>query len=270
MPEGPEVRKTADWLKSRVVGCVVRSVKAAGRFAKKPIARLEELKGHKCVGARCRGKVIVLDFEGELSAVSTLGMSGHWTSLPEKHIALTLGLELPPTRGILPVYFADQRHFGDFRVMSEREATSRLDKLGWDALQDPGGYGKVRIRALKYMKKATPVCEVMLDQEVFAGVGNYVRAEAMHRAKIDPWLEWRKLRCGDEARLCVSAADVMRESYSRGGATLATYYTGDGERGDHVDFLEVYGKAFDPRGNPVERKKDKFGRTVWYVPAVQK
>ncbi len=267
MPEGPEVRKTADWLKSNIGGCVVRSVDFAGRFTKKPIERLEELKNAKCVGVRCRGKVIVLDFDNDVSAISTLGMSGKWTRLEEKHAALRFGCELPPTRGILPVYYVDQRRFGDFKVVDTRAATSRLDELGWDALQDPEGYGKARVRVMKYAKK--PISEVLLNQDVFAGVGNYIRAEAMYRAKVDPARLVINMPDPVWNPLCEAVADVMRESYSRGGATLQTYYTGDGERGDHVDFLEVYGKSHDPFGNPVERKKDKNGRTVWYVPAIQ-
>jgi DNA-formamidopyrimidine glycosylase len=269
VPEGPEVRRTADWLKSNLGGCVVRSVNEGGRFAKQPIKDLEKLKSKKVVGVRCRGKVIVLDFEEDVSAISTLGMSGMWTRAEAKHTALTLWCELPPARGILPVHYVDQRRFGNFTVVDNRTATSRLDDLGWDALADPASYGKVRVRALKYMKRSTPVCQVLLDQEVFAGVGNYIRAEALYRAKVNPWTEWRHLNCGDEARLCHGVANVMRESYSRGGATLETFYDGDGNRGDQVDFLEVYGKTHDSHGNPVERMKDKSGRTVWWVPGVQ-
>jgi len=269
VPEGPECRKTADWLKSNIGGCVIRSVDFAGRFTKKPIARLEELKNAKCVGVRCRGKVIVLDFDNDVSAISTLGMSGKWTRNEEKHAALRLGCELPPTRGILPIYYVDQRRFGDFRVVDTRAATSRLDELGWDPLNEPGMHGKVAARAARYGNKLTPVCQVMLDQEVFAGVGNYIRAEAMYRARVNPWTPWAHIHNIDKASLCVAAERVCAESYSRGGATLETFYDGDGNRGDHVDFLEVYGKVLDPHGNPVERKKDKNGRTVWYVPTVQ-
>ncbi len=269
MPEGPEVRKTADWLKSNVEGCIIRSVDFAGRFVKQPIERLQELQNKKCVNVRCRGKVMILDFENDVSAISTLGMSGRWTRLEDKHAALKLGCEWPPTRGIMPIYYVDQRRFGNFKIVDTRVATSRLDELGWDALQDPGGYGKIFARATKYLKKATPIGEVMLDQEVFAGVGNYIRAEAMYRAKINPWKAYRDVIYTDTTRLCIAVAEVMKESYSRGGATLETFYDGDGNRGDQVDFLEVYGRIHDPHGNIVTRKKDKNGRTVWYVSAVQ-
>lgn len=248
----------------------MRSIDAlGGRFAKKPIARLAELSNKRVEGVRCRGKVIVLDFEGGVSAVSTLGMSGRWTRQEGKHAALRLWCELPPTRGLLPVFYDDQRRFGDFRVVDARDATSKLDGLGWDALAEPQACGKVAVRARKYSAKATPLCEVMLDQEVFAGCGNYLRAEAMLKASIDPWREWRSLSSEEVVRLCQALATVSSQSYSRGGATLETFYGGDGERGDHVDFLECYGRSHDQHGNPVERRKDKKGRTVWWSPAIQ-
>ena len=245
----------------------MRDVEQFGRFVKQPIARLNELKNKAVVNVRCRGKVIVLDFDNGVSAISTLGMSGLWTRDEGKHTALKLWCEKPPTRGMLPVYYDDQRRFGNFRVVSTREATSRLDELGWDALAEPMTYGKARQRAAKYLKKR--ICEVLLMQDVFAGVGNYVRAEAMYRARIHP--ERLVVNMSDKVwdRLCVAVADVMRESYAHKGATLENFYGGDGERGDHVDFLEVYGRITDPAGRVVERRKDKNGRTVWWVPEVQ-
>ena len=267
-PEGPEVRRTADWLEEHVEKHVVRSVASAGRFEKKPIARLDELKHKRCLAVRCRGKVIVLDFEEGVSAISTLGMSGRWTFSPDKHVALTLWRELPPARGILPVYYVDQRRFGDFKVVDTREAIHKLDDLGWDPLIEPSGFGKARVRALKHTKK--PISEVLLNQEVFAGVGNYVRAEALFRAKVNP--DRLVVNIPDPVwdSLCEAVAAIMKESYDHGGATLKNFYDGDGNRGDHVDFLSVYGKVHDPNGNMVERKKDRNGRTVWWVPEVQR
>lgn len=268
MSEGPEVRRTADWLKSNLNGCVVRSIEVGGRFVKQPITDLEKLKNKKVVGVRCRGKVLVLDFEDSVSAVSTLGMSGMWTRMEARHVALTLWCEHPPARGISPVYYADQRRFGNFTVVDTREATSKLDDLGWDPLSEPQTYGKARLCVMKYAK--WKIADVLLKQDVFAGVGNYIRAEAMYRAKVNPSRLVINMLDSVWNPLCEAVRDVMAESYSRGGATLENFYDGDGKRGDQVDFLEVYGKTHDPHGNPVERLKDKTGRTVWWVPGVQR
>ncbi len=246
---------------------IVRGIDCYGRFVKQPIARLEELKDRRCVGVRCKGKVIVLDFDGDVSAISTLGMSGCWSRDGDKHTALKLWCELPPTRGILPIYYVDQRRFGNFKVVDTRDATRKLDELGWDALAEPNMAGKARVRVMKYAKKA--IADVLLKQDVFAGVGNYIRAEAMYRAQVNPDRLVINMAPMVWDPLCEAVANVMKESYSRGGATLENFYGGDGERGDQVDFLEVYGKLLDPHGNPVERKKDKNGRTIWWVPKVQ-
>lgn len=268
MPEGPEVRKTAHWLKGNVGGCIIRSVDVVGgRFVKQPIERLEELKGNRCVNVRCGGKVIVLDFETDVSAVSTLGMSGLWSRADHKHAALRLGCELPPTRGIMPVYFVDQRRFGNFKVMATREATSKLDELGWDALAEPETYGKALI-ALDRCKQTKQISEILLDQSIFAGVGNYIRSEALRRALLSPWRTLISLSMQDKILLCEVIKRIMQESYNAGGAQLRDYRVDDVAPSFQF-LLWVYGRTFDPNGNRVERTKANDGRTVWWCPSVQ-
>ena len=41
-----------------------------------------------------------------------------------------------------------------------------------------------------------------------------------------------------------------------------------GNKGNFV--VEIYGKTTDPLGNAVVQKKDGKGRTIWFVPTVQK
>jgi DNA-formamidopyrimidine glycosylase len=267
MPEAPEVRRTTDWLKINLVNKIIRDINVGGRFIKQPIQRLEELKGRKVIGVRCKGKVIVLDFEDNISAVSTLGMSGMWTNQERKHVALTLWCELPPTRGILPIFYVDQRRFGNFVVTDTRVATSRLDVLGWDPFSDPTAYGKARLRSVKYAK--LKICDVLLKQDVFAGVGNYIRAEAMYRARLNPNTILLDMSDCMWNSLCVAIANVIKESYFRGGATLENFFDGDGNRGNQVDFLEVYGKTHDSAGNPIVKFRCSSDRTVWWCPAVQ-
>jgi len=265
-PEGPEVRRTADWLLSCVQDCVVRDVEQSGRFTKQPIARLGELKSKIVNRVRCRGKVIVLDFDEDISAISTLGMSGRWTRSQGKHIALTLWCEKPPARGILPVYYDDQRRFGNFRIASTREATSRLDELGWDALAEPMTSGKARQRAMKYAKKR--ICDVLLMQDVFAGVGNYIRSEALRRSCVAPTRTVASLSKQDWSQLCDEVRNVMSEAYAAGGARLRDYQVDD-LTSVYQFHLRVYGRTHDPEGNSVVKFKCASGRTVWWCPAVQ-
>jgi DNA-formamidopyrimidine glycosylase len=265
MPESAEVRIVADWLKSNLQDCVIRSVEVAGKFVKRPIARIEELNHKRVIGVRCRGKVIAMDTESDISIVSTLGMTGLWTHDEMSHTAIRMMCERPPTRGMFSIYYVDQRRFGNFKVVDTHSATSKLDSLGWDPLAEPTAYGKVKVRALKYKNKKTPVCEVLLDQDVFAGCGNYLRAETMYRAGVDPWMEWRNLSTSDVDVLCTTLAEIVAESYKNKGASLENFVDGDGNKGEYVGLLKVYGKKKDPDGRDVLRRKDSKGRTVWWV-----
>lgn len=264
MPEGAEVRVTADWLRERLVGSILRHVQViGGRFAKQPIVNIADANNEKIVDVRCKGKVIVVDLEGETSLVSTLGMTGRWSSQPDKHAAVVLHVEKPPTRGMRPLYFVDQRRFGNLKIVDTSEANAKLDELGWDPLADPTGHWIAYHRLNKRTKKF--ICEVLLEQSVFAGVGNYVRAEALYRAEIDPWSTIATLSDERWKRLHTAIVDVCAESYRLGGASIESFLSGDGEPGGYAKQLQVYGKTTDPDGRAVLKKKDRNGRMVWYV-----
>ena len=166
---------------------------------------------------------------------------------------------------MLPLYFSDQRRFGNFKVVDTVEATAKLGRLGWDAIEDPRGSVTSSLLT-KHGKKA--IADVLLMQDVFAGVGNYVRAEALYRARIHPDRLVGNVSAAELTALCAAVSAVLNESYKVGGATLKTFYT-DGERGGFSNQLRVYGRHADPEGNLTDRKKDRKGRTVWFVPDIQ-
>ena len=53
------------------------------------------------------------------------------------------------------------------------------------------------------------------------------------------------------------------------GATIKSYADFYGDVGTATDRFLVYGKKFDPNGNPVVREKTADGRTTHWVPKVQ-
>ena len=59
----------------------------------------------------------------------------------------------------------------------------KLDKLGPDVLEEnvPGDY---LIQKLKRLKQTQFIGDVLLNQKVLAGVGNYIRADALYLSKI--------------------------------------------------------------------------------------
>ena len=120
-----------------------------------------------------------------------------------------LGVKPQPS---LPLHFVDPRKFALWTPL-------QTGIIGWDSRRSPDPYtehaawvahvdravgasvsgirpseddegeeggAETKMRLPPRIPKGIRIAELMLDQRLFNGVGNYVRAEAMHRAGIDP------------------------------------------------------------------------------------
>ena len=92
---------------------------------------------------------------------------------------------------------------------------------------------------------AAPACELLLDQRLFNGVGNYLRAEILYRAKIRPF---------DSARVALERADGSSTDILR--VTREVLSEAVEKKGRN--WLNVYRKAY------ARHEVDGLGRAVWY------
>jgi len=77
-------------------------------------------------------------------------------------------------------------------ILTAEEVQAVIDKLGPDPLVDPGADGEERFVA-KVLKKPTPICLLLMDQTVVAGIGNVYRAELLFRTRLNPFIPGRDL-----------------------------------------------------------------------------
>lgn len=226
----------------------------------------------KLVDVGTKGKFMWWTFTGEnsksnptkLHMMCTYGMAAQWVPLPgtgTKHAAFAF-LFRNAHNEMRPLSFKDVRHFGTIKFVKEqRELDRKIGELGLDPLKGELNY--YDLKALLATRKGweeKPICELMLDQRVFCGVGNYLRAEALWRASIDPWRLAKDLGLLEWEILCRETNDTMRESYEARGATISSYATPEGEAGKFV--FRVFGLDRDVEGNKVSRRTDSNGRTV--------
>ena len=162
-----------------------------------------------------------IPLDGPLPLLFRMGMTGHIQSFPShtdthKHAHLTF-LSSEPSE--VAVCFVDQRQFGRWLVTSQ-----------WDATRGPcplTEYQLFRSHVLASLDSRPlqkPLCELLLDQRYFNGIGNYLRAEICHRAEVNPFASGRNVLARlvgledsveepDVLRLC---HDVPREVFSLG------------------------------------------------------
>jgi formamidopyrimidine-DNA glycosylase len=114
-----------------------------------------------------------------------------------------------------------------------------------------------------------PICEALMNQGVFAGVGNYIKCEVLYRTRISPHRLVGDLKTFEFSMLHRTLHDIMKASYRQGGASIRNYQRVDGEKGEFVFEFEVYAQKTDPHGNEVTRELTTDGRTTHWVPSLQ-
>jgi DNA-formamidopyrimidine glycosylase len=191
----------------------------------------------------------------------TLGMSGSFGK-KQKHSAIKFTFDNGE------IFFNDPRHFGTFRIVdTDLELRTKLGSLGWDPLKESIPTDLV-LKIRKYNHKK--IGEFLMEQgPLICGIGNYLRAEILYLSRISPFRLIGDLSDDELSFLFEKTVSVVKEAFAQQGATLSTYSDLYGIAGDFYKQFKVYNRKTDPEGHPVLKEKDKNGRTIHYVPAVQ-
>ncbi len=110
------------------------------------------------------------------------------------------------------------------RLTSEARARNdpALMQLGPDPLR-PGFDPADATARLRDRGRRREIGDALLDQGIIAGIGNVIRAEALFRARVDPFRKVEELS-DDELELVVDENErVMRESMAKGRRPRAIY-----------------------------------------------
>lgn len=271
MPEGPEVRRVFHDMLSEITGnTVVEMNILGGRFLKKaPVGFDGMVYPATLVNAGVRGKFMWFRFNETTSMWITLGMSGTWSTEPNKHAHFEIKLSNGKS-----LYFVDPRRFGTIRFSHDlSELDKKLASMGMDLLND--GIDTINlVRSKKFgdslsKHRNKTVAELLMNQSVLAGVGNYIKCEALYACKVSPFAVVGKLSTMQMLKIFKTIRKIMHDSYQQGGATIRDYKRVNGDSGNFAFSFKVYGKKTDPLGNEVIREKTFDGRTTHWVPSEQ-
>ncbi len=271
MPEGTEAKIFANLLKFSCAKQHLQSItiirgpyKENGKVKYKHFReQVKEFKPHRIHSIRSKGKWLYFELNGpNYTALGVHhGMEGSWcTNSNNKHVILELEIESKESAP-KKIYFQDSRRFGTFLLLTKEELDKELKKLGPDILKMTSEEFDRSLETKRIQNHR--LCEALMDQRVISGIGNYLRADIMYSAKLDPKMMIKDLSEEDKQRLYKAIRKVSRSSY-KAGATTVGYYESSIHNGGY-QFL-VYQKAICPKGREVCTFKDKNGRTVYYVP----
>ncbi|XP_004712103.1 endonuclease 8-like 1 isoform X2 [Echinops telfairi] len=281
MPEGPELQ-----LASLFVNKTCKGLVFGGPVEKSAVSRNAEVPFESSaysISATARGKELRLTLSPlpgaqpprePLALVFRFGMSGSFQMAPgdalPRHAHLRFHTAPPGPRRAL--CFVDIRRFGHWDLGGEWQPGR-----GPCVIQE---YEQFRENVLQHLEDKIfdrPICEALLDQRFFNGIGNYLRAEILHRLKIPPFEKARtvmealkqrrpspeltlskkikdKLQNPDLLELCHS---VPKEVVQLGGK-------GYGAESGEQDFaaFRAWLRCYSVPG--MRSLRDRHGRTIWF------
>ena len=182
-------------------------------------------------------------------------MTGQWSVRNSKYERFELC-------GDKIVKFHDPRNFGTIKVVDQKEHDRKIQSLGPDYSQVTlDGIDELcqqtMARIQRFGSKQT-IGQALLDQRVFCGIGNYLRADALYLSGLSPHHNAKSLDSERLETLIMNCALVSTAAYQ-----------GKSPIGANAPYHNVaYGMSQSPNGNRIIAEQvDK--RSIWWCPAEQ-
>ena len=262
MPEGNEVHRYAQQHAATFVGKTICVESPNGRF---PGAAL--LTGRKLKSVTAHGKHLAYDFGRDRKLHIHLGRFGDFTEGK---------MPFPEVKGVLRMRWStttdwlELRGATDVSVYSDAQWQAVEDRLGADPLAphaDPSA-------AIAYIRKAnTPIAALLMDQALFAGIGNIYRAELLYRAGQDPFAPGKDVPEKTLNALWRDAVKLMRDGMIDRRIVTTRAKDRPHPKGkaqpDEVHYVyRRHGQPCFVDGTTIQRQ-DLAGRTLYWCPTCQ-
>jgi endonuclease-8 len=202
MPEGDSIRRVAADVRPLLVGKQLTHVRAGG-------VEHGALAGQTVVSVEPVGKHLLVTTDGDVQIRTHLGMNGRWWRHPP-------GAAAPPSAS-LALATADDllvcTRAKTVEILGRRDPRrgAAIARLGPDILGDTFDAAAAIARARR-LPPATPIAQVLVDQQVAAGIGNIFRCEALFLERRDPWMPLSALDDAALAALFAQARTLMQAS----------------------------------------------------------
>lgn len=240
MPEVIEVKIYADFIRKHLLNHTINRVKIIqGRYKKHgPFDSHHTIVKNKVIEVDSKGKFIYVGLSNGTYICFTLGLSGGFlfknksgkillakifdnyktyevsaTQPDIKNIMNHLNIEFIVDTGSL--YFFDVLSFGTVSVMTKEMLAKKLSKLGPDVMNPTTTFEifKSRIMDKKYAK--IPIGNVLMNQRVISGVGNYLRSDCLWMARVSPFRKVKTLTNNEIKKIFDSIRILVWSDYDR-------------------------------------------------------
>ncbi len=283
MPEIAEVRHVAEQLHQQLVGKILCIVSVTERLQNKSIIDDKFNPPYIIDSIKTRGKRILIHLvdkkkQPTYTLVSWLGMTGRWDFQGDKHTQAVFACATPSATpgadfSVIDTFmYYNNSRFGMLDIIPHQKLHDWLiSKVGDDLLDSPPTVEEwiSKWRSWTARKFKQQVCQVLMDQSFYAGVGNYLKAEILYKSRLYPGLIARDLTDEQLTVLHSNLLQTVQQAYEHGGATLRDYITPDGKKGRYQQHLLVYQQKACPSGHTIQKDTFSDNRTTHWCPECQ-
>ncbi len=273
MPELPEVETIC-----KGITPIINSNKITDVIQKRNDLRWPLKKDIKnnLVGKECKepfriGKYILIPINNNFILLIHLGMSGRLRifnkhPIYKKHDHFSMCLNAKHW-----IVYSDPRRFGFIDLFNKKSLKNHflLKNLGMDALSN-----ELNTNWLleKFKNKKTSIKNVLLNQNILAGIGNIYCNEILFAAKIHPNRLASSIEKENVEKLIFFIKNILKNAIKAGGTTIKDHLNPNGEIGYFKNELKVYGKLKMGCVDCKQKIKEKkiSGRSTYYCSFCQK
>lgn len=301
MPEGPEVKVVVDklqFLQNYYLSAIIWDNKSKYRNGLDNFDLISAYLPIRIDAIHCKGKQIFFKLVGSNSTINTkisdTGIPDISDGLIYFYLNITLGMDgkllheagnysnmifnlcqdytLTSNQTIITfdmrtLYYDDSRHFGNIFILTEEQYVHKILTIGPDLLVDDIDELMWLTKARNTRIKKKQICDYLMEQKYFSGIGNYLKSEILYVARIKPDRTMVDITDDEFITILHVAQQIIQRSYSSNGLTIQSFIDPTGETGKYQRL--VYDKKIDQNGYIIVRSKFTDKRTTYWVPELQ-
>lgn len=252
MPELPDITVYIDALDARIAGAPLQGVRLRSPFLLRTVRpKPQDAVGHNVTALRRVGKRIAIGFDNDVWFVLHLMIAGrlHWKP-PGAKIGTKADLaafDFPD--GTLTLTEAGSKKRAALHVLGRAEELAGIDPGGVEIADcTRQRFGKILTAANHTVKRA------LTDPKIFSGIGNAYSDEILHRARLSPIVQTRKMTDAQIDRLFAATTSALADWTDRLRSDAADAFP---EKVTAFrDGMAVHGRYKEPCpdcGSPVQR-----------------
>ncbi len=287
MPELPEVETTVRGLRKKVLQRSFLDVwtdhPKMVRFCF-PKATIDSIKKKKIIKIWRRGKNIIFNFSDDISLLVHQKMTGHflygkWDFKNNKWETKEKGPFQEKINNYIHLMFfldnnmmlalSDLRKFAKAEIWKKDDLEKKLKEIGPEPLSKIFNIDKFKERI---KSKKGKIKQVLIDQEVIAGIGNIYSDEILWAAGVHPEKIIKNIKEEQFKRIFNKTKEILKKGIKLGGDSFSDYRNIDGEKGNFDKASRVYQKEGEKcyKCKSIIKRIKVGGRSSHFCPKCQK